>query len=149
MSRRSLRTLLAAGGAAAVMALLPATAVHAAPYSGGNYGAYAREGQHPTVSGCAGTFRQVGARTFEGMALKYYYSDACGSFARIENARVNCAAVLERSDSGAGRADGWVSETVDAGLDYAYTKIGNNLNGRVSRAILACDGHALVNTGWY
>ncbi|MEU2322208.1 hypothetical protein ACFY7X_28485 [Streptomyces althioticus] len=149
MSRRSLRTLLAAGGAAAVMALLPATAVHAAPYSGGNYGAYAREGQYPTVSGCAGTFRQVGSRTFEGMALKYYYSDACGSFARIENARVNCAAVLERSDSGAGRADGWVSETVDASLDYAYTKIGNNLNGRVSRAILACDGHALVNTGWY
>ncbi|WP_225652788.1 hypothetical protein [Streptomyces pseudogriseolus] len=150
MSRRSLTTLLAAGGAAAVMALLPSSAVHAASFSGGNYGAYAREGQYPTVSGCAGTFRQIGAtRTFEGMALKYYYSDACGSFARIENARTNCAAVLERSNGGAGRADGWVSETVDSGLTYAYTKIGNNLDGRVSRAILACDGHALVNTGWY
>ncbi|MFE8952957.1 hypothetical protein [Streptomyces althioticus] len=131
------------------MALLPATAVHAEPFSGGNYGAYAREGQYPTVSGCAGTFRQVDARTFEGMALKYYYSDTCGSFARIENAGANCVALLERSNSGAGRADGWVSETVDAGLDYAYTKIGNNLNGRVSRAVLACNGHALVNTGWY
>lgn len=149
MSRRSLRTLLTAGGAAAVMALLPASA-QAAPYSGGNYGAYGMEGQYPTVSGCSGTFRQVGAtRHAGGMALKYFYSDRCGSFARIENARVNCAAVLERSNNGAGRADGWVSETVDPGIDYAYTMIGNNLHGRVSRALLACDGHALAATGWY
>ncbi|MFJ8185597.1 hypothetical protein [Streptomyces sp. NPDC096105] len=131
------------------MALLP-TSVHAAPHSGGNYGAFAREGQYPTVPGCAGTFRQVGAtRSFEGMRLKYFSSDACGSFARIENARTNCAAVLERSNSGAGRADGWVSETVDPGLTHACTRIGNNLDGRVSRAVLACDGHPLVNTGWY
>lgn len=40
-------------------ALTPLTA-HAAPHSGGNYGAYAFEGQYPTVGGCAGTFRQVG-----------------------------------------------------------------------------------------
>ncbi|CAL9345729.1 hypothetical protein [Streptomyces sp. enrichment culture] len=150
MSRRPLRTLLAAGGAAAVMALLPTTSVHAAPYSGGNYGAYAREGQYPTVSGCAGTFRQVGATRYaEGMALKYFYSATCGSFARIENSRTNCEAVLERSDNGVGRSDGWVSETVDAGITYAYTKIGNNLNGRVSRALLACDGHVWAQTGWY
>ncbi|WP_234439949.1 hypothetical protein [Streptomyces bicolor] len=83
------------------------------------------------------------------MSLKYFYSDKSGSFARIENSRANCAVVLERSNSGAGRVDGWVSETVDAGIDYAYTKIGNNFNGRVSRVLLACDGHALTTTGWY
>ncbi|MDN3266826.1 hypothetical protein [Streptomyces sp. MA15] len=133
MSRRSLRTLPAAGGAAAVMALLP-TSVHAAPHSGGNHGAFAREGQYPTVSGCAGTFRQVGAtRSFEGMRLKYFSSDACGSFARIENARTNCAAVLERSNSGAGRADGWVSETVDPASPTPARGSGTTSTG-VSRA---------------
>lgn len=147
--RRSLTTLLAAGGAAAVMALASVPA-QAAPHSGGNYGAYGMEGQYPTVSSCSGTFRQVGATRYaEGMALKYFYSGKCGSFARIENSRPNCAAVLERSDSGAHRADGWVSETVDSGITYAYTQIGNNLNGRVSRALLTCDGHVWAQTGWY
>jgi hypothetical protein len=149
MSRRSVITVLAAGGAAAVLALTPVSA-QAAPFQGGNYGAYGMEGQYPTISSCAGTFGQVGpTRNAEGMALKYFYSDKCGSFARIENSRANCAAVLERSDSGAGRADGWVSETVDSGVDYAYTMIGNNLSGRVSRALLTCDGHVLAETGWY
>ncbi|WP_406497526.1 hypothetical protein OHB06_45555 [Streptomyces sp. NBC_01604] len=149
MSRRSFTTLLATSGAAAVLALTPVSA-QAAPFQGGNYGAYGMEGQYPTISSCSGTFGQVGATRYaEGMALKYFYSSKCGSFARIENSRANCAAVLERSDSGAGRADGWVSETVDPGITYAYTKIGNNLNGRVSRALLACDGHVLAQTGWY
>ncbi|MEU0246978.1 hypothetical protein ABZ192_22145 [Streptomyces sp. NPDC006235] len=149
MSRRSLRTLLAAGGAAAVMALLP-TAAHATPHSGGNYGAYGNEGQYPTMNYCSGTFRQVGATKYaEGMALKYFYSEKCGSFARIENSRPGCAAVLQRSDNGVGRVDGWVSETVDSGITYAYTQMGNNLNGRVSRALLSCDGHDLTQTGWY
>ncbi|GHG99818.1 hypothetical protein [Streptomyces lanatus] len=149
MRRRTLQTLLATSGAAAMLALTPFTA-QAAPHSGGNYGAYGFEGQYPTVGGCAGSFRQVGpTKTADGMSLKYFYSDRCGSFARIENSRANCAAVLERSNSGAARADGWVSETVDAGINYAYTKIGNNLSGRVSRALLACDGHALASTNWY
>ncbi|MEU4576249.1 hypothetical protein ACBI99_17880 [Nonomuraea sp. ATR24] len=148
MRRRSFQTLLTASGAAALLALTPLTA-DAASFSGGNYGAYGFEGQYPTVGGCAGTFRQVGpTRTAGGMALKYFYSDRCGSFARIENSRTNCAAVLERSNSGAARADGWVSETVDPGVTYAYTKIGNNLHGRVSRALLACDGHVLTSTNW-
>ncbi len=150
MRRRSLRTLLISGGAAAALALTTPFTAQAAPHSGGNYGAFAHEGQYPTVSGCSGTFRQVGTTQYaEGMALKYFYSDSCGSFARIENSRDNCAAVLERSNSGAARPDGWVSETVDAGIDYAYTKIGNNLDGRVSHALLTCDGHVLAETGWH
>lgn len=149
MSRRSLRTVLAAGGAAAVMTLLP-TSAQAQQFSGGNYGAYGNEGQYPTTNFCSGTFRQIGAtKTFQGMSLKYFYSDKCGSFARIDNSRANCEAVLERSDNGAGRADGWVSETVDNGINYAYTMMGSNLNGRVSRALLACDGEELASTGWF
>ncbi|OPG10991.1 hypothetical protein B1R27_00340 [Streptomyces sp. GKU 895] len=149
MSRRPLKTLLAAGSAAAMMALLP-TSAHAAASSGGNYGTYGMEGQYPTTNYCTGTFRQVGSTQYAGnMALKYFYSDKCGSFARIENSRENCAAVLQRSDNGVGRNDGWVSETVDPGINYAYTQMGNNLNGRVSRAVLACDGHDLAWTAWY
>ncbi|MDN3027903.1 hypothetical protein [Streptomyces sp. S.PB5] len=149
MSRRSLKTLLAAGSAAAVMALLP-TSAHADSSSGGNYGLYGNEGQYPTTNYCTGTFRQVGATKYaDNMALKYFYSDKCGSYARIENSRQNCAAVLERSDNGVGRADGWVSESVDPGITYAYTQMGNNLNGRVSRALLVCDGHQKAETAWF
>ncbi|EGX54865.1 hypothetical protein SZN_35802 [Streptomyces zinciresistens K42] len=150
MLRRSLRTLLTAAGAAiALLTLSPATA-QAQAFSGGNYGLYSWEGQYPTVGGCAGTFRQVGpTRTAGAMSLKYFYSDRCGSFARIENSRANCAAVLERSNNGVGRADGWVSETVDPGINYAYTMIGVNLDGRVSRALLTCDGNVLTWTDWY
>jgi hypothetical protein len=108
------------------------------------------EGQYPTTSFCSGSFRQIGPTKYaEGMALKYFYSDKCGSFARIENSRANCAAVLQRSNNGTGRVDGWVSETVDSGINYAYTQMGNNLSGRVSRAVLSCDGHDLTSTGWY
>ncbi|ELS58852.1 hypothetical protein STVIR_0184 [Streptomyces viridochromogenes Tue57] len=47
----------------------------------------------------SGTFRQgKPTGTVEGMRLKYCHSGRCGSFARIENSRANCAAVLERSD---------------------------------------------------
>ncbi|MBA2812814.1 hypothetical protein E0500_037225 [Streptomyces sp. KM273126] len=101
------------------MALTPPTA-QAAPFQGGNYGAYGFEGLYSTHARCAGSFRQTGpTRSAEGISLKYFYSDRCGSFARIENARQNCAAALERS------------------------------NGRVSRALPACDGHALTSTAWY
>ncbi|MGW0331502.1 hypothetical protein ACWD0J_06410 [Streptomyces sp. NPDC003011] len=34
-------------------------------------------------------------------------------------------------------------------IDYACTKLGNNLNGRVPRALLVCDGHDLAWTAWY
>ncbi|MFF3286587.1 hypothetical protein [Streptomyces sp. NPDC003023] len=143
MSRRFMKTVLAAAGAAAVLAVTPFTA-QAASYSGGNYGAYAFEGQYPTVGGCSGTFSQKYVRYAEGMTLRYYYSGSCGSFARIENSRPGCVAVAQRADGG-----GWVSESVDPGITYAYTKIANNLNGRLSRAILSCDGHDLAETPWY
>jgi len=44
----------------------------------------------------------------------------------------------------------WVAETVDAGIDYAYTMVGNNFSGRVSRGALACgNGQVLARTSWY
>ncbi|MDQ1038403.1 hypothetical protein QFZ75_004819 [Streptomyces sp. V3I8] len=78
------------------------------------YGTYANEGLYPESTSCAG---------------------GCGSFARIENAPTNRSTYLDRSDDdGATWAN--TSEPVGAGLTYAYTKIGNNLNGRVSRTAL-------------
>ncbi|MGW1884506.1 hypothetical protein [Streptomyces sp. NPDC001970] len=148
MQRRALKTVLATAGAALAVAVSPFTA-HAAPFQGGNYGAYAYEGSYPTISACAGTFSLKFQRSFEGITLKYFYSGKCGSFARIENARTNCAAVAQRSNGSVARVDGWASETVDPGINYAYTKIANNLSGKVSRAVLVCDGHELVNTPWY
>jgi len=142
MSRRLLKTVLAAAGAAVVVAVTPFTA-QAASYSGGNYGAYAFEGQYPTVGGCTGSFTEKYTRHAEGMTLRYYYSSRCGSFARIENSRPGCVAVAVRSNGG------WVSESVDPGITYAYTKIANNLNGRLSKAVLSCDGHDLVETPYY
>ncbi len=145
MQRRILKTALAAAGAAVAVAITPLSA-QAAPSQGGNYGAYGLEGQYPTTSFCAGTFSLKYQKSASGMTLKYYYSGKCGSFARIENSRANCAALAERnSPSG----QGWVSETVDPGITYAYSKIADNLNGRTSRAVLVCDGHRLAETPWY
>ncbi|MEU7278133.1 hypothetical protein AB0A69_04980 [Streptomyces sp. NPDC045431] len=141
--RRITKTLLAAAGAVTAVALSPFTA-QAASYSGGNYGAYAYEGSYPTVSGCSGTFALKYTTGASGITLKYFYSSKCGSFARIENAPQGCVAVAQRADGG-----GWVSESVDPGINYAYTKIANNLNGRLSRAILSCNGHDLASTPWY
>ncbi|WP_351234995.1 hypothetical protein [Streptomyces sp. NPDC002133] len=89
----------------------------------------AHEGSYPTISACAGTFSLKFQTSFEGITLKYFYSGTCGSFARIENARTNCAAVAQRSSGSVARVDGWVSETVDPGINYAYTRIANNLSG--------------------
>jgi len=128
---------------------LAAPAAQAAPYQGGNYGLYGMEGFYPTQEPCAGTFRLIHSTTWNGIRLKYFYSDVCGSFARIENAPQNSSALLQRSDDGRPEADGWVAESVDPGINYAYTMIGNNLHGRVSRAVLVVDGHQVAWTSWY
>ncbi|MEE1754057.1 hypothetical protein [Streptomyces sp. SP18CS02] len=143
MQRRILTTALAAAGALIAVVLTPFSA-QAASYSGGNYGAYAYEGSYPTVSGCVGTFSQKHTASWQGIKLTYFYSSRCGSFARIDDAPGDCVAVAQRADGG-----GWVSESVDPGITYAYTKIANNLNGRLSRAILSCHGDDLAYTPWY
>jgi len=74
------------------------------------------------------------------------YSPGCGSFARVENAPRDCAAHSNRLD---GSKIVWVLETVDPGINYAYTKVINNLNGRQSRAVLICDNRTVASTAWY
>ncbi|MGI8781452.1 MAG: hypothetical protein ACR2L8_15035, partial [Solirubrobacteraceae bacterium] len=71
------------------------------------------------------------------LRLKYFYSSRCGSFARVENAPRNCRVVLERSSTQF-YWWGWVVETVDPGINYAYTKVANNLQGRLSRSFVQC-----------
>ena len=88
----------------------------------------------PVDSTCCRAERPAsGGRT---VTLKYFYNGACGSFARIENAPRNCWVVLDRSTDG-GRTWTWVMETVDPGIDFAYTMMGNNLSGRVSEGRLS------------
>ncbi|WP_327694738.1 hypothetical protein [Streptomyces sp. NBC_00459] len=149
---RTSQTLRILGAAAAAGGLLLTTpsAAHAAS---AGYGSYANEGLYPESTSCSGSYYSpVANRTvvYNGytITLKYFYNGACGSFARIENAPTNCRAFLDRSDDGGGS---WVntSEPVEAGLNYAYTKIGNNLNGRVSRAALVCNDGVLERTNWY
>jgi hypothetical protein len=146
---RSLRLLGAAAAAGGLLLTTPGAA-HAASAA---YGSYANEGLYPESTSCSGSYSSpvpnrtvsYGGRT---ITLKYFYNGNCGSFARIENAPTNCSAYLDRSDDGGAS---WVntSEPVEAGLTYAYTKIGNNLNGRVSRAALVCSGGVIDRTNWY
>ena len=119
---------------------------------GPGYPMFEHEGSYPEATPCADAFVVEQRITVDYQAysitLSYFYHDQCGSFARIENAPTSCAAVLERStDNGVSWA--WVGEIVEPGLDYAYTQIGNNLQGRESRAVLVCDGKVLERTGWF
>ena len=147
------KSLLGLLAATPFIVLAPGTA-QAASSHGGGYPAFAYEGQFPTVAACSGTFREQQSRTavHEGrtVRLKYFYSDKCGSFARIENAPRDCSVFLDR-DADANPSNGWawVRETVDSGDDFAYTKMGNNLNGRLSRGSLVCDNRTLTQTSWY
>ena len=80
--------------------------------------------------------------------MTYRYSDGCGSYARIDGAPTECSAFVDRSEDG-GRTWDNFAEPVDTGLDYAYTKVASNLDGRVSRAALVCDHLVLARTAWY
>ncbi|MEU9183120.1 hypothetical protein AB0D14_00840 [Streptomyces sp. NPDC048484] len=141
-------------GAAAAAGGLLLTTAGAAHADSAAYGTYANEGLYPESTSCAGSYYSPVANhtvSYGGytITLKYFYNGGCGSFARIENAPTNCSAYLDRSDDGG--AEGWVntSEPVEAGLTYAYTKIGNNLDGRVSRAALVCNDGVVDRTNWY
>ncbi len=137
----------------ALMALLAfSTGAQAAPFdSGAGYPRFANEGKYPGSTGCSYRLQQSRTATYAGrrVTLKYFYSGGCGSFARIENAPRACSAWLDRTANGSTSRWDYVGETVDAGIDYAYTKVGNNLSGRYSRAALVCNGGVIARTGWY
>lgn len=144
--------LAVGAAAAAVLALAGAAAAQATPYHGSGYPAFAYEGRYPEATPCSYGLNQSRTASWAGRSirLKYFYSGGCGSFARIENAPRDCRVVLDRSTDG-GRSWSWVLETVDPGIDYAYTQVGNNLSGRVSRGALVCgsNGTVVVRTNWY
>jgi len=137
-----------------VMATLgSAAAAEARPFdSGPGYGRFAYERSYPAAK-CA--FGQVGATrsaSWKGrsVTLRYLYSGKCGSYARIDNAPADCKVYLDRTPSSNRAHWDWVAETVDPGINYAYTQVGNNLNGRLSRGALVCGaGQVLTRTGWY
>lgn len=142
---------LAVGG---IGVLTAAPAAQAAPYNSAGYPRFSYEGRYPGSTPCSGHFRQVGptrTASWRGrtISLKYFYSDGCGSFARIDNATPDCWAVVDRTPGTDRSTWAWVGETVDPGINYAYTKMANNLNGRYSRGALACSGTLLARTDWY
>lgn len=122
------------------------------------YPYYEYEGLYPTQTPCAGDYALpdveggatlTASHAGQTMTLTYYYHDACGSFARIENALPErCSAILDRSNNGGQTWDD-VVEPVEPGSTVASTQIGNNLDGRRSRAALVCDNILLARTKWY
>ncbi|MFG3322554.1 hypothetical protein ACGF3J_31305 [Streptomyces sp. NPDC048171] len=152
--RRGWRAMFGVVFAFGLAALTPLQA-QAAPMQSVGYGTLPHEGLYPQQSSCSGSYAQPavpGGATktavYAGrtITLKYFYSAGCGSFARIENAPQGCAAHSNRlTDSGVE----WVLETVDPGIDYAYTKVINNLSGRQSKAVLFCNDQRLAETAWY
>ena len=160
--KRTMTVFAAVVTAVAALWLQP-TAAQAAPYVSGNFGALPYENYYPTVSGCAGTFFipsgvpggavQYADWAGRQMKLEFYYSHRCGSFARISNAPQGCSVWIHRDQNGDGSAEGAMSESVDPGIDFAYTRIANNLNCRLAKANVICRnvyGSWLVaSTGWY
>jgi hypothetical protein len=148
------RTLTVAALAGSLAAVAPAAA-DAHPFPGPGYPKYQYEGRYPEATPCkyglnASRIATLGSRR---ITLKYFYSGRCGSFGRIENAPRNCRVTLDRSANG-GRTSSFITETVDPGDNFAYTQVGNNLSGRVSRAALVCDtsaddGQVLARTDWF
>ncbi|WP_327721631.1 hypothetical protein OG381_44205 [Streptomyces sp. NBC_00490] len=152
-TRLTLRALLGVALAFGLAALTPLQA-QAASKESASYGTLPNEGLYPEQTSCSGRYYQPnvpGGATktvvYAGrtITLKYFYSPGCGSFARIENAPEGCAAHSNRD----GSTIVWVLETVDPGIDYAYTKVINNLDGRLSKAVLFCNDQRLAETAWY
>jgi len=130
-----------------------ATAPQAKPFHGDGYPRFRYEGQYPDATPCSYrlVYSRQANRERREITLKYFYSDSCGSFARIENAPRNCSVILDRTPSRNTNTYGWVMETVDPGINFAYTQVGNNLSGRLSRGSLVCgeEGLVVTSTPWY
>ena len=140
-----------------VCALLAfAISAQAKPIYGVGYPRFKYEGSYPEHTPCRYHLQdsrtaQLGDRP---VTLKYFYSGGCGSYARIDNAPGDCSVFLDRTYNNTynnSDSSTWanVIETVDPGINFAYTKVGNNLNGRLSRAALVCNGVLLNRTNWY
>ena len=153
--KRVLSGLFLILGLIAASLTMTATPAQAVPSTDGNYPKYQHEGKYPSKSRC-GSFSAVDSasgfyagRTF---TVKLYYSDNCGAFGRVDNITddYRCKVVVNRSGDGdPSDYSGSVAEFVDKGDDFAYTQIANNLNGRLARAGVVCDGHTQAKTGWY
>lgn len=118
---------------------------------GPGYPMFEYEGLYPEYTPCNSQFQLLESTTgtYQGyeIELRYYYHDDCGSLAVILNAPESCAVILHRSTDG-GMSWAWIRELVEPGFKHARTKMGNNLEGRVSRGVLACDGQEIVRTEW-
>jgi hypothetical protein len=143
---------LAGLGLAASLAF--AGVAQAAPFDNAGYPRFAHEGVYPEKSGCKYRLTRSAKGVWGGrtIPLRYYYSGRCGSFARIDNAPRSCKVWLDRTPD-RDTVGGWdfVGETVDPGLNFAYTKVGNNLGGRLSRGALTCGPRntVIVRTPWF
>lgn len=161
MSRMILRAV-GAGAAAVAVGVLGLSPAQAASYHNGNYGSMAHENAYPNGNhACGGGYgwsQPVQAKSYRfggrTLTIRLCYSNSYGAYARLDGAAVNdsrCKAILDRSNS-AHETRSWSSvwETVDGGVRYAYTKVGNDLNGRLARAAVYCDGGpGVVQTAWY
>lgn len=151
-----IRTIASVAGLLVSASLAFATDVQAGPTYSGGYPRFAHEGRYPEQTVCgANSFREYEYRTTvrwggRDILVEYFYSGGCGSYARINNAPRQCAAFLDRTRySNNVKIWDFVAEGVDPGIDYAYTQVGNNLNGRLSRAALVCNGSVITRTPWY
>jgi hypothetical protein len=146
------RLALLHGLAVAAALALPA-AVQARPFHSTGFPAFANEGLYPEATSCRYSLLQSKQASWRGrtITLKYFYNGRCGSFARIDNAPGDCKAYLDRTPD-RDTVGGWafVGETVDPGISFAYTQVGNNLSGRLSRAALVCgSGIVVARTNWF
>lgn len=144
------RTCLINAAVVAASVLLP-SAAQAQPLFSGEYPVYAYEGQYPTSTPCAGRFAVHATKTFSWYGrvgtLRMYYHSSCGVYARVDNVESYCY-VQSHRNSGEFGPYGWVTETTD-GLNYAYTMMTNNLNGRLSDAVAICSGTEVARIPWF
>ncbi len=160
---RNLVRVLGVGVAAASLGVLGLAPAQAVSYHNGNYGSMAHENAYPNgnhaCGGGHGWSQPVSAKSYRfagrTLTIRLCYSNSYGAYARLDGAAVNdsrCKAILDRSNS-PHETKSWSSvwETVDSNVGYAYTKVGNDLHGRLARAAVSCDGSgkAPAQTAWY
>ena len=147
-----IRTVASVAGLLVSTSLAFTTSTQAAPFDSGGYPRFTYEGSYPEATPCRYNLQQSKTAIWAGrtITLKYFYSAGCGSYARIDNAPRDCSVFLDRTRySNDVSSHEYVGETVDPGINFAYTKVGNNLNGRLSRAALVCGVPVVARTNWY